>query len=63
MDILDWPTSKLIWYRNKLQQEFDELWEKHEKPLLMRHIGCELIYVINLIKEREKNEHLEDRAS
>lgn len=62
MDILSWPTDKLIWYRNKLQREFDELWEKQEKPLLMRHIGCELIYVINLIKEREKNEHLEDRA-
>jgi len=63
MDILDWPTEKLIWYRDKLRQEFDELWEKKEKPLLMRHIGCHLLYVMQIIKEREENEHLEDRTS
>lgn len=55
MDILDWPTDKLIWYRDKLQCEFDELFESHEKPLLMRHIGCRLIYVMQILKDREKS--------
>lgn len=60
---IDWPLDKLKWYKGKLQAEFDELWEKHEKPLLMRHIGCELIYIINLIKERESNESMKSGNS
>lgn len=55
--ITDWSTDKLIWYRDLLQKEFDELWEKHEKPLLMRIIGCRLISVMNLIKSREDIEN------
>lgn len=49
-----WSTSKLIWYRDKLKKEFDELWESHTKPLRMRHIGCHWIYIDGLIKERLK---------
>ena len=54
--INEWPIDKLIWYRDLLQKEFDELWEKHEKPLLMRMIGCRILYVRSLIKEKENNE-------
>lgn len=50
----NWPIDKLLWYRDTLQREFDALYESHEKPLKMRHIGCRLCYVIKLINKRQR---------
>lgn len=45
--------SELIQCKNKLQEEFDTLYNNHEKPLLYRYIGCRIIYIMKLIKEKE----------
>lgn len=52
MELKDWPTDKLVWYKNKLQQEFDELWDAQRDPLIMRHIGCTILHIIQILKER-----------
>lgn len=49
----DWDIEKLIWYRDKLKSEFDELESKHIEPLRYRHLGCRYIYIDRLIKERK----------
>lgn len=49
----DWSIDKLRWYKDKLQKEFDELYNAHKDPLIYRHIGCRIIYILKLIKEKE----------
>lgn len=49
----DWSTEKLIWYRSKLKEEFDELWKSHTRPLRYRYLGCRWIYIDKLIKDRQ----------
>lgn len=49
----DWSIDKLRWYKDKLQTEFDKLYNDHKNPLIYRHIGCRIIYIMKLIKEKE----------
>ena len=48
-----WSIDKLRWYKDKLQAEFDVLYNDHKNPLIYRRIGCRIIYIINLIKQKE----------
>ena len=52
MDLTKLQNNELWQLYNQYMAEADALWDKHEKPLLMRHLYAHVLAIINELKNR-----------
>lgn len=52
MDLTKLQNNELWQLYYKYKSEADALWDKHEKPLLMRHLYAHVLAIMNELKSR-----------